>query len=326
MRRREFIQLVGGVVAGWPIAARAQQPAMPVIGCLDPGSADEMANYFAAFRKGLSDTGYIEGRNVALEFRWAEGDYDRLPSLAADLVHRQVQVIVASGPAVLPAKAATTTIPIVFVTGADPVQTGLVASLNRPDGNLTGITSLGVELDTKRLQLLHDIVPAETLIAVLLNPHNATAAEVRLRTLKATAETLRLRLDVLNASTEVEIDTAFATLAEKRIGGLLIGGDLFFNTRSDQLGALSLRHAMPTIYQYRDFAAAGGLLSYGGDRLQSSRLAGAYAGRILRGEKLSDLPVQQSTKVELFINLKTAKALGITVPLSLLGRADEVIE
>jgi putative tryptophan/tyrosine transport system substrate-binding protein len=325
MNRREFARLVGGAAA-WPLSARAQHAAMPVIGYLDPGSPESMAVFVSALRDGLSEAGYVEDRNVALEFRWANGDYDRLPSLAADLVRRQVQVIVANGPAVPPAKSATTSIPVVFTTGVDPVATGLVASLNKPGGNLTGITSLGIELDVKRLELLHSVVPSNAAVVVLLNPHNATSPEVRLKILQATAATLGLQLQVLYASTISEIDAAFTTMDQMRVGGLAVGGDLFFNTASEQLAAQSVQHSIPAIYQYRNFAAAGGLLSYGSDRLESAHLSGVYAGRILKGEKPAELPVQQATKVELFINLRTAKAIGVTVPTALLVRADEVME
>jgi putative tryptophan/tyrosine transport system substrate-binding protein len=326
LHRRTFMSLLGGALAMWPFAARAQQGQMPVIGFLDPGSPGPMEKFAGAFRKGLSEAGFSEGRNVVLEYRWGDGHYDTLPSLAADLVNRRVQVIVANGPAVLPAKAATTTLPIVFTTGADPVASGLVASLNRPGGNITGITSLGIELDVKRLELLRSVVSSNPLFAVLLNPHNVNAPEVRLPALRATAATLGLQLEVLYASTKDELEAAFAKLAAMRPGGLVIGGDLLFNTYAEDLAALCERYSIPAIFQYRSFAAAGGLMSYGGDRMESGRLSGVYAGRILKGEKPSELPVQESTKVELFINLKSAKALGIDVPLALLGRADEVIE
>jgi len=279
-----------------------------------------------AFRQGLSETGYVEGRNVAIEYRSADGQYDRLPALAADLVRRKVSVIAATGtPTGLPAKAATTTIPIVFVTGSDPVEQGLVASLNRPGGNLTGATTLAVELGQKRLELLHEVVPTATLIGVLVNPTGPNLKAV-LRDLQAAARTLGLPIHVLHASTERDFDTVFATLVQLRAGALVIGTDTFFNSQSGKLAALTVRHAVPAIYQYREFAAAGGLMSYAGSITDAYRLAGVYTGRILKGEKPSDLPVQQSTKVELFINLKTAKALGITIPQSVLVRADEVIQ
>jgi putative ABC transport system substrate-binding protein len=326
MRRREFITLLGGAATVWPLAARAQQSAMPVIGFLNSASPAPYARMATAFRQGLSEAGYIEGRNAAIEYRWANGQYDLMPALAADLVRRQVTVIATGGiPAVLAAKAATTTIPIVFSTAANPVDVGLVASLNRPGGNLTGVTNVAVELGPKQLELMHEMVPKATVIALLVNPTNPNA-ETQSRDLQAAARTLGLELHVLHASTERELDTVFAHLADLQTGGLVIGTDPFFTSRSEQLAALTLRYAVPTIYQFRQFAAAGGLMSYGGGFTEGYRLVGVYTGRILKGEKPADLPVQQSTKVELIINLKTAKALGLTVPLPLLGRADEVIE
>jgi ABC-type uncharacterized transport system substrate-binding protein len=326
MKRRKVIALLGGAAAGWPLVVRAQQPAMPVIGVLDGRSADESAPLVAALRRGLNEAGYVEGRNVAIEYHWAHGEYDRLPALAADLVRRQVTVIATSGNAsALAAKTATATIPIVFLTGADPVQAGLVASLSRPGGNLTGVTSLGVELGPKRLELLHELVPAATTIAILVNPANRSA-EIQVRDIQAAARTLGLELHILHASTEREIDAAFAALTRLRAGALVISPEAFFNSRSEQLAALTVRHAVPAIYTYREFAAAGGLMSYGGSITDSYRQAGIYVGRILKGEKPADLPVQQSAKVELIINMKTAKALGLTVPFALLGRADEVFE
>jgi ABC-type uncharacterized transport system substrate-binding protein len=324
MNRREFIPLVGGAAA-WPLAARAQQPAMPVIGFLSSASAAEYQALVTAFRQGLSDIGYVEGRNVVIEYRWADGHYDRLPELVADLVRRQVDVIAANGPAAFPAKAATTTIPIVFVAGYDPVELGLVGSLHRPGGNLTGASMLNLEVVPKRLQLLHELVPAAKVMALLVNPSNPNAAN-QSRDLQAAARTLGLHLQILHASADRDFDTVFAKLNELRTGGLVIGADAFFNTRSAQLAALALSHAMPAAYQYREFAAAGGLMSYSGSITDAYRQAGIYAGRILKGEKPADLPVQPSTKLELFLNLTTAKALGLTVPLPLIGRADEVIE
>jgi ABC-type uncharacterized transport system substrate-binding protein len=325
MRRREFITLVGGLAA-WPLAARAQQPAMPVVGFLSSGSPNALVDLVDAFHLGLNEAGYVEHRNVGIEYRWAEGQYDRLPALAADLVRRQVTVIVTSGgtPSALAAKSATTTIPIVFSTASDPVAAGYVASLNRPGGNLTGITTLNVEVGPKRLELLRELVPTAATIALLINPTNP-AAETQLRDLQTPIRTLGLQLHVLRASSERTIDDAFAALVQLRAGGLLIGPDPFFNTRSEQLAVSALRNAVPAVYQYREFVLAGGLMSYGGNLTDQYRQIAAYVGRILKGEKPADMPVQQGTKIELFLNLKTAKALGLTVPISLLARADELI-
>ena len=327
MKRREFITLLGGAAA-WPLAARAQQPAMPVIGYLHGQSPDAVADRMRAFRQGLKDTGYVEGQNVAIEYRWAAGHYDRLPALAADLVGRQVTVIATPGstPATLAAKAATTAIPVVFVTATDPVAAGLVASLNRPGGNLTGVTVLTLELGPKQLELLREVVPTATVIALLVNPASPVLAETQARDLQATARALGLQLHVLHARAASDFDTVFETLGQLRAGGLVIGGETLFTGQSEQLAALALRHAMPAIYQFREFAAAGGLMSYGANVNDAHRLAGVYTGRILGGQKPADLPVQQSTKLELIINLNTAKALGLEVPPTLLARADEVIE
>jgi putative ABC transport system substrate-binding protein len=326
MQRRDFVTLLGGAAATWPLAARAQQPAMPVIGFLSSGAADPFADRVHAFRLGLSETGHVEGRNVAIEYRWAEGQNDRLPALAADLVRRQVTVIAAAGGlSARSAKAATTTVPIVFWIEGDPVEVGLVASLNRPGGNLTGVTTLGAELGAKRIELLHEVVPTAIAIAVLVSPSTLTAATLS-RDLQVAARTLGLQLYVLHANTERDFATSFATLIQQRAGGLVIGpGPLFFS-RSEELAALALRHGVPSIFQFRQFAAAGGLMSYGGSATDSYRQVGAYTGRILKGEKPADLPVEQATKVDLIINLKTARTLGLEIPPMLLARADEVIE
>jgi putative ABC transport system substrate-binding protein len=326
VNRREFITLIGGAMAAWPLAAHAQQPAMPMIGFLGSASPKPYAPMVAAFRQGLKEKGYVEGQTVAIEYRWANAQYDRVPAMAAELASRQVAVIAANTPGVQAVKAAVTTIPIVFTTGGDPVQSGLVASLNRPGGNVTGVTTLNVEVAPKRLQWAHELVPTATNIAVLVNPTNPNT-ETELRDLQSAARALALQLHVLHASTERDFNTAFATLPQLRAGALVISGtDTFLISRSEQLAALSVRHAVPTIFQFREFAASGGLMSYGGSITDSYRLAGVYTGRILKGEKPADLPVIQATKVELIINLKTAKALGIELPPTLLARADEVIE
>jgi putative ABC transport system substrate-binding protein len=327
MNRRAFIALLGGATAAWPLAARAQQAAMPVIGVLGGGSPHLWADRLRAFRQGLSETGYVEGKNVAIEYRWAEGQYDRLPTLAADLVssssHRDGHTRHSCNTG---GQGATTTIPIVFFTAADPVAVGFVANLARPGGNLTGVTVLGVELGSKRLELLHELVPTATTMALLVNPTDPALSDPITTSLQAAARALGIKLHVLQASTERDFDAAFANLIQLRAGGLVIGPDAIFSSWSEPLAALALRHKVPTIFQYRAFTAAGGLMSYGSSNTDSYRLAGMYTGQILKGEKPGELPVQQSTKVELFLNLKTAKALGLTFPITLLGRADEVIE
>ena len=328
MRRREFITLLGGAAVAWPLAARAQQPAMPVVGFLGTDSPVLFASPLRIFRQGLGEIGFVDGQNVVIEYRWADGQNDRLPALAADLVRRRVNVIVvpASTPGALAAKAATTIIPIIIFTAGDPVALGLVASLNRPGGNITGLASLGRELVSKRLELMHQLLPTATVMALLVNPTNHALTKSTAREAQAAAHTLGLQLHILHASTERDFDTVFATLVQLRAGALVIGIDSFFTGRREQLAALALRHGVPAIYQYRDFAAAGGVMSYGGSLTDSYRLVGRYTGLILKGEKPADLPVQQVTKVEMVINLKTAKALGINVPDALIGRADEVIE
>ena len=327
MNRRAFITLLGGAAA-WPLAARAQQGAMPVIGFLGSASPDRWASRIRAFHEGLSEIGYSEGRNVAVEYRWAEGQNDRLGQLAAELVARQVAVIVAPGstPAALAAKRATATIPIVFEVASDPVEIGLVGSLARPGGNITGLTSLNEEVQPKRLELLHELVPSASVVGLLVNPRNPALAEPATKLLDAAARSLRLKMHVLHASGDRDLDAVFATLLQVRAGGLVVGADPFFTSRLEQLATLALRHAVPTVYQFREFTAAGGLMSYGGSLTETFRAAAVYTGRILKGDKPADLPVQQSTKVELFLNLNTAKALGLEVPRTLIARADEVIE
>jgi putative tryptophan/tyrosine transport system substrate-binding protein len=326
VERRKFLATLGGAAA-WPLAVRAQQPRMPVVGFLNAQSADNLTHAVAAFRQGLNETGYAEGRNVAIEWRWAEGQGDRLPALAIDLVQRQVAVIASTGgdPSVLAAKRATTTLPIVFTMGGDPVALGLVASLNRPGGNITGITQITVLLDPKRLEVLHELMPGITLVAVLRNPNNANA-QTQVQGLEAAARTLGIELRFVSAATEYEIDAAFGTLAEMRIGALVVASDPFFNGRRQQIVAQATRLAVPAIFHQREFALDGGLMSYGTSITDMYRQAGIYTGRILRGEKPADLPVQQSSKVEFVVNLKTAKTLGLSFPLPLIGRADEVIE
>ena len=320
--------LIGGAAAAWPLTARAQQPAMPVVGYLSATSPDANSGSLEAFREGLKIADYIEGQNVTIQYRWANNESDRLPELAADLARRKVGVIVApdSTSAVQAAQTATATIPIVFRIGTDPIKEGFIASLNRPGGNLTGLTTLGVELMPKRLELLREIKPTSNIIALLVNPTNPAIAEAGAAELQAKVGELGVQLHVLHASTEREIELIFMKLAELRADGLVIATDAFFNARNEQLATLALRYSVPAIYQFREFTAAGGLMSYGGSVPDIYRLVGVYTGRILRGEKPADLPVQQLTKVELIINLKTARALGLAVPLPLLGRADGVIE
>jgi putative tryptophan/tyrosine transport system substrate-binding protein len=328
MRRREFITLLGGVAAAWPVAARAQRPATPVIGLLSSASAGSWAYQLNAFRQGLSETGYIEGQNVAIEYRWADGQYERLPSLAAELVRLEVAILVATGAggfAAQAAKTATSTIPIVFSSALDPIKLGLVASINRPGGNATGFIQFAAVLEAKRLQLLNELVPNPTVIGVLVNPANP-AAETQTTDVHAAARSIGRQIHVVTASSEGEFDAAFASLVRHRIGGLLVAADPFFYSRHELVVALAARHAIPAIYEWREFAAAGGLISYGNSITDAYRQIGVYVGRILKGANPADLPVVQPTKFELVINLKTAKALGLTVPSSMQLLADEVIE
>jgi len=331
MRRRDFIALVGGAAAAWPFAARAQQPAMPVVGYLSIRSAGESIDGLASFRRGLTETGYTEGRNVAIEYRWAEGHYETVPTLIADLVRRQVAVIVIPGGTalVLAAKTATETIPIVFYIGSNPVEIGLVRSLNRPGGNLTGATGLIAELGAKRLELLHELVPSATSMAFLVNRMNPDYAEAEIDQVQGAARTIGVRVMIISASTASEIEAAFATLVEQQAGALLIGGDTYFESQSDQIVALAARHSIPASYAYPEDSFVGGLVSYGVSRANRAdliRQMGIYAGRILKGEKPADLPVLQPSKFELLINLKTAKALGLKVSQDMLSIADQVIE
>jgi putative ABC transport system substrate-binding protein len=328
MKRREFVMLLGGAAAAWPFVARAQQPAMPVIGFLDPTSPDTLADRLRAFRQGLKDTGYVEGENVMIVYRWAEHQLDRLPALAVELVRRQIAVIAAAGgsPSALAAKAATTTIPIVFTVSEDPVRLGLVASLARPGGNATGINIFSGELVAKRLDLLRELVPGMARVAVLVNPANVPNTATTLRDVEAAARVIGLQIQIFNASASREIDTAFAILVGERLDALFVGNDAFLNSRRMQLALLAARHAVPAAYASRDYADAGGLMSYGTSFPDTYRQFGAYVGRILKGAKPADLPVVQATKFELVINHLTARILGLTVPPMLLARADEVIE
>jgi len=326
MRRREIIALLGGAAAIWPLGAHAQQPAMPVVGYLSQGSAESDDVRLAGLRLGLAEAGHVEGRNVTIEYRWAANQYDRLPALAADLLQHRAAVIVTPGLiSTLAAKAATSTVPIVFVSGIDPVQLGLVASLNRPGGNVTGYTLFRLEIEAKRLEVLHELLPASASVGFLQDPRNPTA-ELDTREVLGASGAIGVEIQMLHAATEGEIDSAFASLAQARTGALLVPDDIFFNDRITQLVALAARYAVPTVYSIREFPLAGGLMSYGISRAETYRLIGLQVARILEGQKPADLPVIQSTKIELVINLKTAKALGLTVPPSLLGRADEVIE
>ena len=329
MRRREFLGVIGGAAAvTWPLVARAQQPAMPVIGFLSGASSGMYQPFVTAFKEGLKQTDYVEGRNVAIEYRWAEGQFDRLPKLAADLIDQRPNVIMASGnTAAAAAKKATATIPIVFTSGLDPIQIGLVASFNRPGGNITGVYTVSSEMPIKSLELLHELVPAAVGIGLLVNPANPNLSEsVVVKEVEAAARLLGKQIQVLEASTDAEIDAAFATLARLRAGALVIVGDVFYNDRRERIAALALRHALPSIYARREYAVAGGLMSYGTSLSDIYRQAGVYVGRILKGAQPVDLPIVQSTKLELVINLKTAKALGLDLPPSFYWRADEVIE
>jgi ABC-type uncharacterized transport system substrate-binding protein len=327
IERRKFLATLGGAAAAWPLTARAQQPAMPVVGFLSPGLPEPSSFLVAAFREGLKEASFVEGQNVTIEYRWAKGHYDQLQTLAADLVRRQVAVIAATGGTISAqaAKAATATIPIVFNVGDDPIKSGLVASFNRPGGNITGVNTLSPVLEAKRLGLLRELVPQATLIAVLLNPTNPDV-ELQRRNLQAAATVIGQQLRIFNATSEGDFDTAFVALVQQRADALLVGNDVFFTNRREQIVELAARHAVPTIYAFRQFAESGGLMSYSTNLLEVYRQVGLYVGRILKGEKPADLPVVQPTKFELVINLKTAKALGVKISDNLLSLADEVIE
>jgi putative ABC transport system substrate-binding protein len=327
MRRRAFITLIGSATVGWPFTGRAQQPTMPVVGFLGGGSPDLSSHLVRAFGQGLNEIGYIEGRNVKIEYHWAKNQYERLSALAADLVIRQVAVIVATPtPAALEAKASTATIPIVFLTGGDPVELGLVAGLNEPGGNMTGVSIFSGPLVAKRMEILHELVPKAEIFAMLINPANRKLVESTTKDAKEAAQALGLKLAILNVSSDIDFDPAFETMIRQGIGALVVGTDALFNSKRDQLVAAATRYAVPTMYEFSEFVAGGGLISYGTSVTDMFRQLGIYTGRILKGDKPADLPVQQATKVELVINLKTVGALGLTVPLTLLGRADEVIE
>ena len=328
MKRRDFITLIGGAAVAWPLAARAQQLGVPVVGILAVASPEANAIRLRAFREGLSTAGYVEGQNINIEYRWAEAYTGRLPELAARFVEEQVAVLVTAGgtSAALAAKAATASIPIVFGIAANPVDLGLVASLNRPGGNVTGVTSLNIEVAAKRLELLHELLPSVTTMGLLVNPAVPALAAPVSRISQAAAHSLGLHLHVVHASSDRDFDAVFEKLIQIHAGALVIGPDNLFTAHSEQLAMLTVRHALPAVYEFRKFAAAGGLMSYGSSETEYYRLVGTYAGRVLKGDKPANLPVQQSTKVELVLNLKTAKALGVTVPLPVSGRADEVIE
>jgi putative ABC transport system substrate-binding protein len=327
MRRRDLIKIAVGSAAAWPFVARGQQPGIPVIGFLNASSPEKYAQPLSAFLKGLGESGFVDGRGIKIEYRWAEGRINRLPAMATDLVRRQVTVIAAcSTAAALAAKAATTTIPIVFETGADPIQLGLVANLNRPGGNVTGVTQLTQEVAPKLAELLHELLPNARVMALLVNRDDSALAEATAKAVLPPGRTLGLEFHILNATNEHDFDGVFAKCTELKVGALVIGGAPLFTSNSEQLAMLAARYRVPTIYKGREFAAAGGLLSYGSDIGDAYRLAGNYTGRILKGDKPGDLPVQRATKVTLYINLKTAKALGLNVPNTLIGRADEVIE